>query len=1181
MDNITQSKKTWPMRMLCFLAIGLICSSFGYAYGINDSDAIIEIQQESVAVQGRVVNIKGEPLVGASVTISGTTTAVLTNADGAYSITVPSGNSLKYEFSGYATQTKVVSNQSTINVIMDEDPKIMDQIVIVGYGSQKLENLTGSVASVDVGKTLASRPITDVGRGLQGSVPGLSVVVRSGEVGSDPSIKIRGFVGSYTGSADPLILVDNVEIPSIQIVNPDDIESISVLKDAASTSIYGSKGAFGVILITTKKGAKTDMVSVSYSGNFSWQNRAKELNMAGVDGLQYALDGARSRDPRDPKTGQPFGTFIRYNEESIQKSREWIEKYAKTGLVKPGDPVVYGRDWYVDPVTNARMGIRTYDAVDALVANWTPTMTHNLSVNGRSNKTAYNIGLGLLDQTGMTRNAKADDFRRYNASVKLSTDINKYLTLRAGTMYSDRIKRFPSVSGYTADPWLYAYRWGSLMPVGVTDQFGDPLRNPAYELSESTTSKTRNIYTNINLGATVNFTKDWNLEFDYTFVTQEDIAERSYPRFTYKDPWMQNFAPVPWLDENGERVYVDEAGNITTEGGMPGYTFPWIVYPSLPAVNEDGTLNTDDAAYISRSSFRSNTHTYNVYTTYNLKIGDRHAFKFMLGMNQIAYDTNGHAARIGGLYDFDNPQFNFTVNGKHTASGSADWNSVLGFFGRINYAFADKYLLEANLRYDGTSKFPREMWWATFPAFSAGWVISNENFYKPVERIVNFAKIRASWGSIGDQSVSNSIYLRTMNRSQSSWLGADGLGIWTNATPNAAQGEVKWQRIENLDIGIDLQFLQGRLGLTFDWFQRNTKDMIMPGDALPYTYGATAPMGNFGNMRTRGWEVSLTYDHRFHNGLGISALATVWDNQSIVTKGPDYRTPWENRSIGSSWSTGARYGDIWGYVTDRLYQEEDFVRGPDGNFEKTWIVIDGTSKLTHLLAGDNPVYQTQFEDGNGVVIFRPGDVKFHDLNGDGYITRGEGTFGNPGDRKVIGNSTPRYEYGFRLGLDFKGFDFSVFVQGVGSRQMWGAGQLAIPGFHLADGAVPQAIASDYWRPDNTGAFYPRPWDNGGENTNYSLQIQTRYLLNMAYTRIKNITLGYSLPARLLKKAYITKARFYVSLENFITFDNLRGLPIDPETVTGYSMFSSSYNLSRTGTGTPMFKSASAGVQLSF
>lgn len=1169
------------MRILCFLAAGLIYSSFGYANANNNSEAVAEIQQDRVTVQGRVVDAKGDPLAGVTVIVSGTTTAALTDVNGAYNITVPSGSTLTYQFLGYSTQARAVGTRGVINVTLEEDSKTLDQVVVVGYGSQKLTNVTGALFPVDVNKTLASRPISDIGRGLQGSVPGLSVAVRSGEVGSDPQMVIRGAYGSYTGNTNPLILVDNVEIPSMQVVNPNDVESITVLKDAASTSIYGSKSAYGVILITTKKGSAREKISVNYTGNFSWQNRFKPLEMGGIDGLQYVWDAAQTRDPKTkPTTNVGFG--MRFNQESIEKSKEWVEKYGKTGLVKPGDPYVYGRDWYRDPQNGQNIGIRIFEPADALVAEWAPTMNHNLTLNGRSGKTSFNLGLGLLDQSGMVKNA-VDDFKRYSGTLKLSTEVNKFLTVRAGAMYSDRIKRSPSTYSYASDPWLYAYRWSSLMPIGVTDQSGDPLRNPAYELANATTDKRRNVYSNFNLGATVNFTRNWNLEFDYTFVTEEAITERSYPRFTYRSPWL---LCVPMLDANGEPVYVDEEGNITTEGGMEAYQFPWDTYPTIDPADADGVFPPDDKAYVSRASTRYNTHTINAYTTYNLSLGERHTFKFMAGINTNAYHYKGHTARLGGLYDFENPQFSFTNNGQHTASGADYWDSLLGFFGRINYAFADKYLFEANLRFDGTSKFPKELWWATFPSFSVGWVISHENFFKPIDRVVNFAKIRASWGSVGDERVSNDIYLRTMSRLKGSWLNSAGQGIYTNNTPSAAQSDVRWQRVENMDFGVDFEFLQGKLGLTFDWFQRHTKDMIIPGDALPSTYGASAPRGNYGNQRARGWEVTLTYNHRFQNGLGISALATFWDSQTIVTKGPDFRTEWANRKISDGWATGQRRGDIWGYVTDRLYQEEDFIRGTDGNFETTYIIINGNGRTTHKLTGDNPVYQSYLEDGGGVVIFRPGDVKYVDINGDGYITPGEGTFGDPGDRKVIGNSLPRYEYGFRLGLDYKGFDLSVFIQGVGSRQLWGDGQLTIPGYNLGDGAVPKAFAIDYWTPERTDAFYPRPWNMGlypGDYpASYSMQVQTKYLLNMAYTRIKNITFGYSVPARLLKKAYIEKARVYVSLENFFTFDNLRGLPVDPEVVPGYSMFSNTnYNSNRVGMGTPMFKSASVGIELGF
>ncbi|MDR0693857.1 MAG: TonB-dependent receptor [Prevotellaceae bacterium] len=1143
-------------QRVCFVAG--IC--LWWMCGIASANA----QGQTKTIAGTVVDAKGETIAGVSVFEKGTTNATMTDVNGTFSIIVREGAALNVSFLGYNTQSYVVGAANTVRIVLQEDSKVLDEVVVVGYGMQRKENLTGAVVSVDVEKTLASRPIADVGRGLQGSVPGLSVVVASGEIGSNPIMKIRGQVGSLQGSSSPLILLDNVEIPSIQLVNPDDIESISVLKDAASASIYGSKGAFGVILITTKKGARTESISVTYSANFSWQNRAKELNMATIDGLQYVLDAARSRNPENPGTGA-VGNMWKINEESLARARAWVDKYGST--VKPDDPVLYNRDWYVD-AAGVKLGVRTYNAVDALVKDWAPTMTHNLSLNGRSGKTTYYIGLGFLDQSGMTKPAKQDDFKRYNASVSVTTDVNKYLTLHGGAIYSDRTKRYPSQGNIANDPWLYAYRWGSLMPLGTVDQQGNPMQEPVYQLAATTTSSIRNVYMNINLGATINFTEDWNLQFDYAHTKQENISEGSYPTFRGGDIL---YSPVLWVDENGNQVFVDDEGNITENGGVPAYRFNQIDFWTYGVTSSS----------ISRSSSSTDNNTFNVYSTYNLKLAEWHVFKFMLGMNSSANRWADHWASRTDLLDFENPQFNYAI-GTKDMGGGANWDAQLGFFGRINYAFDNKYLLEANLRYDGSSKFPQRVQWQWFPSFSAGWILSHEKFMKPLETILSFAKIRGSYGIVGDQSVSNSLYVPVLSRSETEWLGTDGRYLGFSA-PSAVSGDITWQTIANLDIGVDLRLVKNMIGISFDWFRRDTENMIVGGDALPHTYGAGAPQGNYGNLRTYGWEIALDFNYRFANGLGINALATLANASTRVTKGADYLTPWEDRSIGSNWSTGAHYGDIWGYITDRLYQEEDFVHGPDGKIQKTTIIIDGTAKESYELAGTNPVYQTFLENGDGVVIFRPGDVKFVDLNGDGYITSGRGTFGDPGDRKVIGNTTPRYEYGFRLGADYKGFDASIFFQGVGSRQIWGSGQLAIPGFHADDGAMPQAIAGDYWRPDRTGAFYPRAWHNGSSNTNYSLQVQNRYLLNMAYLRIKNITIGYTLPEKWLKKIYLSNARVYASLENFFTFDHLRGLPIDPEAISGYSMFSSnnSYNSGRTGTGSPMFKSASVGVQLSF
>ena len=1149
-----------------------------------------------INISGTVVDaITGETLPGVNVVIKDTNIGTVTNFDGKYSIAVPDADAtLVFSFMGYTTTEIQVGERRVIDVQIREDATQIEEVVVVGYGTMKKANLTGAVVSVNVEQTLGSRPVADIGRGLQGAVPGLSVVVASGEIGSDALMTIRGHVGSVNGSANPLILLDNVEIPSIQVVNPDDVESISVLKDAASASIYGAKAAFGVILIITKKGAKKESVSVSYSNNFSWQNRAKELEMAQLDGIKYQWFAAITRNPESmPGTVQFTGNMWRTTEASLIKAIEWEQKYG--GKINNSDPFVFGRDWYYDGVS--KVGYRTFNAVDALVANWTPTQNHNLSINGMSGKTMYNIGLGFIDQSGMVKPASIDDFRRYNASLKVSTEINKYLSVHAGAMYSDRDKRYPSVGSASAgDPWLYAYRWGPLMPVGCLDQFGRDLRGPYYEFGATTTSNRRNIYTNVNLGTTINITNNWDVKFDYTYVNQQDITNYSIPRFEGMDVW---YAPPAWTDDQGNRVWVNDEGEIVapdTPGGFPAYRFAPVNYGANGAYP-----TTNPSSSISRESRTTNKNVFDVFSTYNMRLQEVHAFKFIGGFNAVTGNWEEHFGRRTDLTYYENPQFPFsqgTFSESDVVRGDKYWDSEVAFFGRINYAFSDKYLLEANLRYGGSSKFPKHLKWGYFPSFSAGWVVTGESFMDGIQHILSFAKLRASWGQLGDHSVPNYLYIPRLTSYTTSWSVGETAQPSYRA-PSIVSSDIKWQVIEVLNLGADLRFWRNRVGVTFDWYKRDTKDMIVAGESLTYTLGASAPNGNFGILQTKGFELAIDFSHRFSNGLGINGMLTLQDAVTYTTKGADYRRPWEERGIGSNFNTGARYGDVWGYVTDRLYQKDDFVPDPNtqSGLKKTTIVYEGVARDSYMLQGENPVYQTRLEDGGGVVIFRPGDVKFVDLNGDGYITPGLGTFGDPGDRKVIGNTTPRYEYGIRLGADYKGFDFSIFVQGVGSRQMWGAGQLAIPGYHVADGATPLAFAKNCWMDevrDRNGniliearhdAFYPRPWDNGGENTNYSLQQQTKYLLNMAYTRVKNITLGYSVPPNLLKQIYLTKARVYVSLENFFTFDHLRGLPLDPEVITGYSMFNSSStnnaNLTRTGMGTPVFKSVSVGCQITF
>lgn len=1148
-------------KILTVVAISTLLLSSGNVIATQttiDGSLRVTEQLQTQIVNGLVVDVNGEPVIGASVVEKGTTNGGITDINGKFTLNVKPGSTLQISFVGY--QTQEVKATKTVKVVLKEDSELLSEVVVVGYGTQKKANLTGAVATVDVNKTLDSRPIADIGRGLQGSVPGVNITIPTGEIGSDPLIKIRGQIGSISGNNTPLILLDNVEIPSIQMVNPNDVQSISVLKDAASSSIYGSKAAFGVILITTKSGAQTDKFEVSYSNNFSWQDPAKSIEIAGIEALQYTLDAQINRG--EP---MPAGGFWRISPESLEKAIEWQKQYG--GKVKWNDPVVYGRDWYYDG--KDKYGYRLYDAAKAMVRNWAPTMSHNLSVNGKSGKTSYNIGLGYLDQSGMSKTAKKDDFKRYNASVSVTSELNKYLTVRASSIYSDRNKRYPGIGNTSADPWLYMYRWSPLFPMGVTEH-GNPLKEPSYEMAASNTDNLQNKYYNVNLGFTLNITKNWDVKFDYTYDRQTSETNSSVTQYEAGATW---YAPTAWI-ENGSQVFVNEQGERVDTGGMPAYRFPVEKYynSSGPGASQVGYQNKS-----------VDNNTFNIYTTYNLQLGaeKEHAFKFMVGMNRVTSKWSSHKGWKTNLIDLTNPQFPL-ASGDQFIEGDRNWEAQLGFFGRLNYSFEDRYFLEANIRRDGSSKFPKNLQWRWFPSFSAGWVFTNESFMKPVENILSFGKFRASWGSIGDQTVSNTLYKAILADGQSSWLDGSGNKMPLYGTPSLVDSDISWQEIETLDFGVDLRFFKNKFGVTFDWYRRDTKNMIIEGESLPVTLGATAPKGNYGSLRTKGWELSADFTHRFSNGLGINVMASISDATTYITKGADYLTPWEDRKLGTTYSTGRRYGDIYGFVTDRLFQKEDFVYGADGQIEKITVIYNGTAHTTNKQSSPYPVYQVHYEDNNKL-IFAPGDVKFVDLDGDGYITPGTGTNGNPGDQTVIGNSTPRYEYSFRLGADYKGIDFSIFFQGIGKRQIWGSGQLAIPGYNAKEGALPKTFTTDYWTEERTDAFYPRAWNLGGSNTGFSMQKQSRYLLDMSYLRIKNITLGYTFPENLLSKVYISKARLYMSLENFFTFDKLNGLPIDPEAISGYSMFrsDSNYNLGRTGMGTPVFKTLSCGVQLTF
>ena len=1115
-------------------------------------------------VQGTVSGSDG-PIAGATVTVIGTTTTTVSDGNGKFSILAPVGAKLRISFIGYNSKEVTVAG-STVNVTLEDAADVLDEVVVVGYGTQRKGNLTGAVSSVSVKDNLQGRPIADVGRGMQGTTPGLTVTIPSGEVGSDPRIKIRGAIASMQANGDPLILVDNVEIPSIQYVNPDDIESVTVLKDAASSSIYGAKAAFGVILITTKTGSKSEKIDISVSSNLSLQNPFKKYEVGGINSLKYIRDAFQ-------RVGENIsGAFYYVTADSYDKAVEWEEKYG--GKLGVNDPTVYGRDWIVDPTNPGRkLGLRTYDPYDYMVREWAPTYTNNASINGSMGKTRFTGSFGHIAQSGMLKPGNSDKFRRSNAAVRVNTDLNDYVTLRGGIMFSQRNKLYPYATNSTgADPWYYMYRWSNIYPMG-NDEHGNPIRSPWSEYGASNEASMKRNYVNMNVGTTINIKSNWKVDIDYNFTNEEYNWFRPGTRFTGANSWT---APVKRLDASGNQVYVNNEGVVvdaSAVGAMPAYDLLNHEYTS-PGANPD---------HVSQYTGNENKHTLNAFTTYNLNINNDHDFKFILGTNLVSDNGRYNSITRNNILDITNPQIDLAMSQTPTVSGGTTWAGQLGYFGRVNYAFKNKYLVEANLRYDGSSKFLEDLRWRWFPSFSAGWVASEESFMDWAKPALSQLKFRGSYGVIGNQAVPASLYSPTMDSKESTWIAA-GSKLLYLTSPAYSLSDITWEDLETIDLGIDARFLNNKLGLVFDYYQRTTKNMFAPVEGTTWTLGGTAPLGNFGDLETKGFEVAVDYNTRFDNGLGINIRANFDDAISRFYNYTDKRLMTSNYD-------GRAFGDIWGYETDRLYQLDDFVLGPDGNAQlfspteaMTKYYKNGNSQTYLQKAGPNgeaPIYQ-MFLENSGNFNFGPGDVKFKDLNGDGEIDNGDGSIDNPGDMRIIGNSTPRYNYGLRLGADYKGFDFSIFLQGVGKREVWGKGALVIPGFNTGDGAMATAIANDYWTKENTGAFYPAAYNNANGNTTNNMQIQTRYLLDMSYLRIKNMTLGYSIPQSVLSKAKINSLRVYVALENFVTWDNLKGLPVDPETVDGYNLMNTTnYNDGRTGIGTPTFKSASFGLQLNF
>ena len=1100
-------------RHLALLGALLMLCGTGYQAQAAPAPQVTASSATSI-VTGRVVDEQGEPVIGASIVEVGTTRGTSTDVDGNFSLKASPNAKLQVSFIGYKTQT--LRATSGMRVVLAEDNAHLDEIVVVGYGTQRKANLTGAVSTVDVDKVLGSKSETDVRKSLQGTVPGLTILNANGDISADPSIVIRG-IGTLSndGISNPLYIVDGVPVESLGDLNPADIENISVLKDAASTSIYGTRAAFGVVLITTRTAHVKDNVRVSYNNNFAWSQATTLPDYPNVPTQVGALNDVNKRMG---VASELFGMYLD-SEEFTRGMNNWISKH---GDIKDKyRQMVYGDDY------DEYGYYANWDVPGIMFNNAAPSQSHNLSVTGNSGRINFYTSVGY-NQKQSLMNFNPDKFRKYNATANVSVRATDWLELGTRVSYVDRTYNTPYKRG--AGTYQYLWRWGSFF--GPYGYFVDP--NDGKEYDARTMIGGRNTggdcyykMNNMSLGVFGKIDFGYGLSFnaDYTFIKRTN---------RYK-----------------------------------GVGLPSVVYNTW-GLNPQGPVDITSSTFIETSRAFTENHVANGYFDWRRSIKDAHNFNLKVGANVDKTDWEYLYFEQHGLQDLNMPELALTNDFYSYEHHHNHWGSA-GFFGRINYDYKGIYLLELNGRYDGSSKFPKKDQWAFFPSASIGYRISEEAFWAPIKNTISNAKIRASYGMIGNQEVGDYMFLETMEKNRDygksstkvNWLGTNNLLTDFFGVPKMVSESLTWEKIATTNVGVDLAFFNGHLNVVADWFQRENKNMLAPGKALPAVIGASAAWENAGDMRTRGWEVSVDYRNRIGN-VDFYATAIVSDYKTKITK-------WDSNNMINTKYSGKEYGEIWGFETDRYFNFSDF--NADGTYAA------GVASQTKL-------------ESNGFV-YGPGDIKFKDLNGDGVIDWGKGTPEDHGDLKRIGNFTPRYQYSLRLGAAWKGFDVDFYLQGVGKRDMWTQSAFVMPFMRGADAIYTNqtdyVTEADYANGIiDQGAEFPRMWAGGAGRGTASSDIldlgkfnfypQTKYLVNMSYLRMKNITVGYTLPQHLTRKALIEKLRIYASTDNlFDIINHSNGTGLDPEINTGVG----SYGNAVWGRTDPIMRTYSVGLQLTF
>lgn len=1065
-----------------------------------------KIQQQKRHISGKVTDEDGEPIIGANIVEKGTTNGAVTDIDGNFTLEVDENSSLQISYIGYLSVNINISGKTEINVTLQEDLKGLEEVVVVGYGTQKKVNLTGAVSQITA-EDMKDRPITKMTQALQGVIPNLNVTFGSGQPGTSGNLNIRGTTSINGGS--PLVLIDGVP-GNIDRINVNDVASISVLKDASASAVYGARAAFGVILITTKT-PKAGKMQVNYQNNYAWTTHAIKTN--------FITDGYTNAKINDDAFYRARASHLfHYTEE------DWAEMEARIGD-RTENP---NRPWVVVKQVGERDRYNYYgnfDWFNYFYSEYRPKQSHDLNISGSTDETRYLVSGNFSREDGIFK-INPDVENRYNFRAKLDSDVTKWLNISSNTRY------FKSIYNWTG--FNQAYTPSSDNLIGSADaQFYVPYYHyhPQYVPFNPDGTLTGN-------SEMSNYTMGFGLH-----AIQEN--GKSKGRSSYSE-FSTTFQAVMSLSKN-----LTLTGNYTYTQDLfqRYYRSTKVMYSVYPGVLQNwnwAALNTDQ---LTERNYTNDMHVINAFANYH-KSFNQHNIQVMAGFNQelLQYkniQVSGTDLLSETLNDLD------LVTGEDPMmNGGAIEYATRGVFGRINYDYAGKYLVEISGRYDGTSRFPKKSRFGFFPSLSAGYRISEEEFFSSFKDVIDNLKIRYSYGTLGNQDVSYYAYIASMAAQTSNWT-QNGSFVKRVVVPSPVADQLTWESATTSNIGIDLDILKNKLSLVVDLYTRDTKDMLTQGKKLPAVFGASEPKENAADLRTKGYEISLSWRDMFR-------LANKPFNYSITTIFADATskiTKFDNPTgLLSSYRVGQQIGEIWGYTYDGFFKTDEEAQ-------------EYTSRInyTSVAPRNNSVV--------GLGAYSAGDIKILDLNGDNIISSGAGTVDNPGDMKRIGNSTPRYSYGVSLSANWNGIDFYALLQGIGKKDWYPSSEATMfwgPFSRAYSSFIPTDFMDNVWSSENPNAYFPRLLGYIALSSELS-RPNTMYLQDVGYCKLRNLTIGYSLPERIIKTASISGLRVYASGENLVTWTKLRSKYIDPEE-TMVNSDARTY---------PMGKTFSFGVELTF